>query len=342
MAVRDIRAVLSFLATPEDDLSLATALRSPLFGLGEDQLYRLAAPRKGRLWPALRDAAEHRGIVDLLSDLQEQADFIRPHDLMARLLIRHGGREKLVARLGHEAEDGIDALMSQALVYEQAEPPSLTGFLVWLAEDDAEALVRLVARAIGIRDEPAKPADEDRRDHEDLRRALDQRADEGRRTIVVGVHSFTPVFLGVARPWPVGVLYGRAERFGRALIERLSVELGPDAPVGDNEPYRIEPEEHDYTVPVHGDARGLDAALLELRQDVIASAAEAEAWAARLAPVFADVAREDGATAMVLSSLAQMAAAHRVYGRLGYSRAPDRDWDPAPGVHLVAFVKELA
>ena len=51
---------------------------------------------------------------------------------------RHGGREKLVARLGHEAEDGIDALMSQALVYEQAEPPSLTGFLVWLAEDDAE------------------------------------------------------------------------------------------------------------------------------------------------------------------------------------------------------------
>ena len=93
------------------------------------------------------------------------------------------------------------------------------------------------------------------------------------------------------------MLYGRAERFGRALIERLGAELGPDAPVGDNEPYRIEPEEHDYTVPAHGDSRGLDAALLELRQDLIASAAEAEAWAARLAPVFADVAHEDGATA---------------------------------------------
>ena len=132
--------------------------------------------------------------------------------------------------------------------------------------------------------------------HAAVTRLLDQRAAEGRRTIVVGVHSFTPVFLGVARPWPVGVLYGRAEQFGRALIERLGAELGPDAPVGDNEPYRIEPEEHDYTVPVHGDARGLDAALLELRQDLIASAAEAEAWAARLAPVFADVAREDGAT----------------------------------------------
>jgi GNAT superfamily N-acetyltransferase len=53
-------------------------------------------------------------------------------------------------------------------------------------------------------------------------------------------------------------------------------------------------------------------------------------------------AREHGATAMVLSSLPGMASAHRVYGRLGYTRAPDRDWDPAPGVHLVAFAKELA
>ena len=80
------------------------------------------------------------------------------------------------------------------------------------------------------------------------------------------------------------------------LIARLGAELGPDAPVGDNEPYRIEPEEHDYTVPVHGDARGLDAALIEVRQDLIASAAEAEAWAARLAPVFADAAWRDRAT----------------------------------------------
>jgi predicted N-formylglutamate amidohydrolase len=130
--------------------------------------------------------------------------------------------------------------------------------------------------------------------HAAVARLLDGRAAEGRRTIVVGVHSFTPVFLGVARPWPVGVLYGRAARFGRALIEELGRALGPGAAVGDNEPYRIEPEEHDYTVPVHGDARGLDAALLEVRQDLIASAVEAEAWAARLAPVFAGVARAAG------------------------------------------------
>jgi predicted N-formylglutamate amidohydrolase len=53
--------------------------------------------------------------------------------------------------------------------------------------------------------------------------------------------------------------------------------------VGENEPYRIEPGVHDYTVPVHGDARGLDAALIEVRQDLLADAAEIEAWALRLA-----------------------------------------------------------
>ena len=52
-------------------------------------------------------------------------------------------------------------------------------------------------------------------------------------------------------------------------------------------------------------------------------------------------AREHGETRMVLSSLPTMASAHRVYGRLGYRRDPARDWSPAPGVDLVAFVKEL-
>lgn len=130
--------------------------------------------------------------------------------------------------------------------------------------------------------------------HAAVARLLDRRAAEGKRTIVVGVHSFTPVFLGVARPWLAGVLYARAERFGRAMVARLAADLGPDV-VGDNEPYRIEPEQHDYTVPIHGDARGLDAALLEVRQDLIAAEEEAEAWAARLAPVFEDAAKEAGA-----------------------------------------------
>ncbi|WP_134680981.1 double-strand break repair helicase AddA [Paracoccus ravus] len=139
MAVRDIRAVLSVLATPEDDLSLAAALRSPIFQLTEEELFRLSAGRMKNeyLWRRLR-ASGHRHAVELLADLMGQTGFMRPYDLISRLLIRHGARERMVARLGPEAEDGIDELLSQALSYESSETPSLTGFLVWLSGDDVE------------------------------------------------------------------------------------------------------------------------------------------------------------------------------------------------------------
>ncbi|WP_299908079.1 double-strand break repair helicase AddA [uncultured Paracoccus sp.] len=138
LAVRDIRAVLSVLDTPEDDLSLAAALRSPLFGLSEDALYRLAAGRKREfLWERLRKS-DHAEAHALLTDLMDKVGYLRPYDLISRLLIRHGGRARLLARLGQEAEDGIAELLSQALAYETVETPTLTGFLVWLTGDDVE------------------------------------------------------------------------------------------------------------------------------------------------------------------------------------------------------------
>ncbi len=140
LAVKDLAAVLSFLATPEDDLSLAAALRSPLFGWSEDALFRLAAGRgRAYLWNALRDrAAEYPETMTVLDDLRGQTDFLRPYDLIERILARHDGRRKLLARLGSEAEDGIDSLLNQALAYERMEVPSLTGFLTWLETDDVE------------------------------------------------------------------------------------------------------------------------------------------------------------------------------------------------------------
>ncbi|SOC06634.1 double-strand break repair helicase AddA [Rhodobacter maris] len=137
LAVRDIVSVLAFLATPEDDLALAEALRSPLFGLSEDALFRLAHGRPGFLWQALRES-DHEAVLEVLGDLRDHADFLRPHDVIERLLIRHDGRRRLVARLGPEAEEGIDALIAQALAYEQKEVPSLTGFLAWLGADEIE------------------------------------------------------------------------------------------------------------------------------------------------------------------------------------------------------------
>ncbi|MEJ2036513.1 MAG: 3'-5' exonuclease, partial [Maritimibacter sp.] len=74
----------------------------------------------------------------MLGDLRDEADYLRPYDLIDRILTRHDGRRKLIARLGSEAEDGIDALLAQALAYERMDVPSLTGFLTWLAVDDVE------------------------------------------------------------------------------------------------------------------------------------------------------------------------------------------------------------
>ena len=138
MAVKDITALLAFLTLPEDDLALAELLRSPLLGMSEAALYALAQPRKGYLWEALRNAPEHAEIVSVLADLRDKADFLRPFDLIERALTRHDGRRKFLARLGAEAEDGIDALLAQALAYERNEVPSLTGFLTWLQTDDVQ------------------------------------------------------------------------------------------------------------------------------------------------------------------------------------------------------------
>ncbi len=141
LAVKDLAALLSFLATPEDDLSLAIALKSPLFGWGEQELFDLAHKRDPRayLWQALRDRADkYPKTMAVLNDLRRQADFLRPYDLIEHILIRHEGRKLLLGRLGHEAEDGINALLSQALAYERSEIPSLTGFLVWMQTDDLE------------------------------------------------------------------------------------------------------------------------------------------------------------------------------------------------------------
>ncbi len=140
LAVKDLAALLSFLATPEDSLSLAVALKSPLFGWTEQDLFDLAHRRESKhLWPALRERAqEFPQTMAILTDLRANTDFLRPFDLIERILTRHDGRRKLLERLGAEAEDGINALLSQALAYERTDVPSLTGFLVWMETDDLE------------------------------------------------------------------------------------------------------------------------------------------------------------------------------------------------------------
>ncbi|MHA1127623.1 MAG: double-strand break repair helicase AddA [Alphaproteobacteria bacterium] len=152
MAVKDLLALLQFLATPEDDLSLAAALRSPLFGFSEGDVYHLAQGRKGTLWQSLWGHRDRwPDVVKTLEKLQGQADFLRPYDLLEQVLIGHDGRRKLVARLGSEAEDGIDELLAQSLRYESVEAPLLTGFLGWITSDDVEVKRQMDAAGDRVR-----------------------------------------------------------------------------------------------------------------------------------------------------------------------------------------------
>ena len=107
------------------------------------------------------------------------------------------------------------------------------------------------------------------------------------------MHSFTPVYLGVARPWHVGVLYNRDARLAR-LLARALIDEG-DLVVGDNQPYAVS-DETDYSIPRHGEARGLAHVELELRQDLIADAAGQAAWTQRLARLLRPIERTLGAS----------------------------------------------
>jgi len=116
--------------------------------------------------------------------------------------------------------------------------------------------------------------------HDEIRRLLDVRQAAGRPTILVAMHSFTPSFLNVARPWHVGVLHNRDARLAHPLLAALQAE--GDLVVGDNEPYAAS-ELTDYSIVHHGERRGFPHVELEVRQDLIADERGQEAWAARFA-----------------------------------------------------------
>ena len=116
--------------------------------------------------------------------------------------------------------------------------------------------------------------------HDEIRTALDQREAIGLPTVLVAMHSFTPVFMDVARPWHVGVLFNRDARVARPLLEALRGE--GDLVVGENEPYAAG-DLTDYSIVQHGERRGLPHVEIEIRQDLIADERGQDAWAERLA-----------------------------------------------------------
>jgi predicted N-formylglutamate amidohydrolase len=118
--------------------------------------------------------------------------------------------------------------------------------------------------------------------HDRIAGALEARKARGQPTILVSLHSFTPVYAGTARPWHVGTLYHRDDRLPHLLRDALRTE--GDLVVGDNEPYAVS-DATDYTLPVHAERRGLMHTGIEIRQDLIADPAGQRAWSERLARI---------------------------------------------------------
>ena len=141
IAVQDLMALCDVLLLPQDELTLGCVLTSPLGGLSDDSLMALAADRGGRpLWEQLRERAterpDWRRAWSFLSTLFARVDYVSPFALLSEALGRLGGRARLLARLGPEAAEPVDELLSAALRHAQTHPPSLQGFLHWLRRSE--------------------------------------------------------------------------------------------------------------------------------------------------------------------------------------------------------------
>jgi predicted N-formylglutamate amidohydrolase len=126
--------------------------------------------------------------------------------------------------------------------------------------------------------------------HDAVNRIVAARTAREATPAMVSVHSFTPIYHGVSRPWDIGVLH----RWDRRLADLMLMALrGGELAVGDNQPYRVALDE-DYTIPIHAESRGMPYALLEIRQDLVAADAGAEDWAGRLAGILDGVLDDPG------------------------------------------------
>ena len=145
VAVIDLMALADALLLPYDDLALAIALKSPLFGITEEQLFDLAWQRGGTLRAALAGKSgdlagdpAFAAAADLMARCAAEARHASPFSFYAWLLGPAGGRARFLRRIGPEVTDALDEFLALALDYERRETPSLQGFVAWLRAAQTE------------------------------------------------------------------------------------------------------------------------------------------------------------------------------------------------------------
>ena len=158
MAVMDLMAVAACALLIDDDLTLATVLKGPFVGLGEEDLFELARRRPGTLWAALRHRATKNPVEpwvsahSIIQTLRARADTMPPFEFFASLLGADRGRRRLYSRLGTEAGDPINEFLGLTLIYERRHAPNLQGFLQWIREAGTEVKrdLEIVERAVRV------------------------------------------------------------------------------------------------------------------------------------------------------------------------------------------------
>jgi len=157
VAVADLLALADVLHTPDDDLTLAALLRSPLFAVTEDELMELGlGRRRGQsMWRALHSIAESRDWAAVaharILGWRQRLDFERPYEFFARILHAEGGLAMFHERLGPEIDDVIAEFLDLALTHEQEAQPGLMGFLAEMRRREISVKRELAETGNGVR-----------------------------------------------------------------------------------------------------------------------------------------------------------------------------------------------
>ena len=136
IAVQDLISLGKFLLLPTDDLSLAEVLKSPIFGLDDDDLFKLCYNRTGTLFHHLLKHPDYTIIAEQLKSLLNMVGFVRPYELFNTVLVNLKGRTNFVARMGNEVEDVLDEFLNLSIIFEQTHTPSLEAFISWILQDE--------------------------------------------------------------------------------------------------------------------------------------------------------------------------------------------------------------
>jgi predicted N-formylglutamate amidohydrolase len=229
--------------------------RSP-FLLTSDHYGRLLPKKLGGLGVSESELARHIGWdIGIAGVAEALSDHLDAHLIAQRY-----------SRLVIDCNRPIGAASSIPVFSEATTIPGNEG----LSREDADARQREIFDPYHVR----------------IDQAINSRAREKRPTVLVSLHSFTPVYAGVARPWHIAVLYQRDKILPPLLLQAFRAE--GDLVVGDNEPYAVN-DATDYTIPVHGEARGLVNTGIEIRQDLIAEESGQRQYAKRLARIFREI-----------------------------------------------------